>query len=105
MACSRKRRSPPASRIEQYIVQVQRQLVGSALPQVGAEGVEQRQFEFQRLLKQVPEVTDIAYLAADGCEKMRVSRLEMDASGECLSDRRADAGSSCRRRARPTTAR
>ena len=80
-----------ASRIEQYIVQVQRQLVGSALPQVGSEGIEQRQFEFQRLLKQVPEVTDIAFIAADGCEKMRVSRLEMDAFGECLSDRKAEA--------------
>ena len=80
-----------AGRIEQYIVQVQRQLVGSALPQVGSEGMEQRQFEFQRLLKQVPEVTDIAYIAADGCERMRVSRLEMDAFGDCLSDRKADA--------------
>ena len=79
-----------ASRIEQYIVHVQSQLRGAALPQLGAEGAEQRRLEFLKLLKQVPDVTDIAYIGADGCEKSQVSRLAMDASGECLRDRSAD---------------
>jgi GAF domain-containing protein/HAMP domain-containing protein len=76
-----------ASRIEQYIVQVQKQLSGAALPQLGAEGAEQRRLEFLKLLKQVPDVTDIAYIDVDVCEKLRVSRLDMDAMGDCLRRR------------------
>ncbi len=79
-----------AGRIEQYIVQVQSQLRGAALPQLGAEGLEQRRLEFLKLLKQVPDVTDIAYIGADGCEKLRVSRLAMDEVGDCLRDRAQD---------------
>jgi hypothetical protein len=43
---------------------VQNQLRGAALPQLGAEGSEQRRLEFLKLLKQVPDVTDIAYIGA-----------------------------------------
>ena len=80
-----------AGRIEQYIGQVQSQLRGAALPQLGAEAGEQRRIEFLKLLKQVPDVTDIAFVGPDGCEKLRVSRLEMDAQGECLRSREKDA--------------
>jgi signal transduction histidine kinase len=79
-----------ASRIEQYINQIQNQLRFAALPQLGAEGSEQRRLEFLKLLKQVPEVTDIAYIAPDGCEKDQVSRLSMDNSGACLRERSKD---------------
>ena len=79
-----------AERIEQYVLQVQAQLKGAALPQLGAEGAEQRRLEFLKLLKQVPGVTDIAWIGADGCEKSQVSRLAMDASGDCLRDRSRD---------------
>jgi len=79
-----------ASRIEQYILQVQAQLKGAALPQLGAEGADQRRLEFLKLLKQVPDVTDIAWIGADGCEKSQVSRLAMDAAGDCLRDRSRD---------------
>ncbi|HVJ72831.1 MAG TPA: GAF domain-containing protein, partial [Casimicrobiaceae bacterium] len=89
-AVQREKALAAASRIEQYIVQVQSQLRGAALPQLGADGSEQRRLEFLKLLKQVPDVTDIAYLGADGCEKMQVSRLSMDAQGECLRDRTRD---------------
>jgi len=79
-----------AGRIEQYILQVQAQLKGAALPQLGAEGAEQRRLEFLKLLKQVPTITDIAWIGADGCEKSQVSRLAMDAAGDCLRDRSRD---------------
>jgi len=76
-----------AGRIEQYIVHVQSQLGGAALPQLGADGRDQRRIEFEKLLKQVPDITDIAYVAADGCEQLRVSRIEINAEGECLQRR------------------
>ena len=67
-----------ASRIEQYIRQIQQQLAFAALPQLDASDVELRRIEFLKLLRQVPEVTDIAQLDGDGRERVLVSRLGMD---------------------------
>ena len=70
-----------ASRIEQYIRQIEQQLAYAALPQLDASDVELRRIEFLKLLRQVPEVTDIAQLDADGREQVAVSRLGMDVIG------------------------
>src|SRR5215472_1772955 len=70
-----------ASRIEQYIGSIERQLAYAALPQLDASDVELRRIEFLKLLRQVPEVTDIAQLDASGCEQIAVSRLGMDNVG------------------------
>ena len=73
-----------ASRIEQYIRQISQQLAYASLPQVDASDVELRRIEFLKLLRQAPEVTDIAQLDASGRETIAVSRLGMDviASGK-----------------------
>ncbi len=68
-----------ASRIEQYIRQINQQLTYAALPQLDAADVEMRRIEFLKLLRQAPEVTDIAQLDAQGREHIAVSRLGMDA--------------------------
>jgi len=67
-----------ASRIEQYIHQIEQQLAYAALPQLDAADVELRRIEFLKLLRQAPEVTDIAQLDATGREQIAVSRLGMD---------------------------
>src|SRR5436190_8081072 len=67
-----------ASRIEQYIRQIEQQLAYAALPQLDASDVELRRIEFLKLLRQVPEVTDITQLDATGHEQVAVSRLGMD---------------------------
>ncbi len=64
-----------ASRIEQYIRQISQQLQYASLPQLDAGDVEMRRVEFLKLLRQAPEVTDIALLDADGKEQNAVSRL------------------------------
>ena len=73
-----------ASRIEQYLRQVSQQLTYAALPQIDAADVELRRIEFLKLLRQAPEVTDIAQLDGSGREQLAVSRLGMDvvASGK-----------------------
>jgi len=73
-----------ASRIEQYIRQIDQQLAYAALPQLDAGDVELRRIEFLKLLRQAPEVTDIAQVDAAGREQIAVSRLAMDvpASGK-----------------------
>lgn len=70
-----------ASRIEQFIRQIEQQLGFAALPQLGAGGIELRRIEFLRLLRQVPAVTDVAQLDATGKELLAVSRLGMDVAG------------------------
>ena len=73
-----------ASRIEQYVDQIEKQLAYAALPQFDASDVELRRIEFLKLLRQAPEVTDIAQLDGEGRELLAVSRLGMDsvASGK-----------------------
>jgi GAF domain-containing protein/HAMP domain-containing protein len=67
-----------ASRIEQYIGQIEQQLAYAALPQLDAGDVELRRIEFLKLLRQAPEVTDIAQIDPGGHEQIAVSRLGMD---------------------------
>jgi len=70
-----------ASRIEQYIRQIEQQLAYAALPQLDAGDIELRRIEFLKLLRQAPEVTDIAQIDAAGREQIAVSRLGMDVPG------------------------
>jgi len=67
-----------ATRIEQYIEQIVKQLAYAALPQLDASDIELRRIEFLKLLRQAPEVTDIAQLDGAGREQIAVSRLGMD---------------------------
>ncbi len=67
-----------ATRIQQYVERIQQQLAYASLPQIDASDVELRRIEFNKLLRQVPDITDIAQLDADGREQIAVSRLAMD---------------------------
>jgi signal transduction histidine kinase len=70
-----------ASRIEQYIDQLAEQLGFASLPMFDEADLEARRIEFLRLLRQVPEVTDVAQLDGSGRERVAVSRLGMDSMG------------------------
>ncbi|MDN8611934.1 sensor histidine kinase [Variovorax ginsengisoli] len=70
-----------ASRIEQYVQQVSEQLAYASLAQLEASDLESRRAEFWRLLRQAPEVTDIALLDSTGREQIEVSRVGMDVLG------------------------
>src|SRR5512132_813008 len=70
-----------ASRIEHYIGTIEKQLRFAALPQIDASDVELRRIEFLKLLRQAPEVTDIAQVDGSGRELIAVSRLGMDVIG------------------------
>ena len=77
----REKAAGAAARIEQFVSQIEQQLAFAALPQLGAEGLEQRRIEFLKLLRVVPAVTDIAQIDARGREQLAVSRLAMDVAG------------------------
>ena len=67
-----------SSRIEQYLRQVSQQVSYAALPQIDAADQDLRRIEFLKLLRQAPEVTDIAQIDPAGREQIAVSRLGMD---------------------------
>ena len=71
-----------ATRIEQYILDIEHQLGWTAFAPIDTAGdpVEQRRFEYYKLLRQVPAITELVWVGADGREQLRVSRLAMDAA-------------------------
>ena len=85
-----------ADRIEKFVRAIESQVRGTLSPRadetvaVARAGrpdtqamttavAEQRELEFLRLLRNVPSVTDIWHLDADGRERLRISRVGLDA--------------------------
>jgi GAF domain-containing protein/HAMP domain-containing protein len=67
-----------ARRIEAFIEEIEDQVGWTTAPQWAAAPLEQRQFDYVRLLRQVPAITELIQLDANGKEQLRVSRLAMD---------------------------
>ena len=72
-----------ASRIDQFIKEIENQIgwTTHASFTSQAAALDQRRFDFLRLFRQAPSVTEISYLDASGREQLRVSRLAMDVIG------------------------
>jgi hypothetical protein len=70
-----------AARVEEFLFQIEQQLKYAALPQLGAEGLEQRRIEFLKLLRVVRAVTDITQIDSKGREQVFESRLGMSTVG------------------------
>jgi GAF domain-containing protein/HAMP domain-containing protein len=71
-----------AGKIEAFLRDIERQVGWASQGQVGTrQTVEQRRFEFIRLQRQVPAVTEVSQLDRTGREQLRVSRLAMDVVG------------------------
>jgi len=78
-----------ATRIEQYILDIEHQLSWTSLPRMetGGDEIEQRRIEYLKLWRQVPAITEVAWIDTNGREQLRISRLAMDSvnSGVDLS--------------------
>ncbi len=100
-ALQREKAQAAAVRIEGFITEIERQMGWVTQPRaVAAAPLEQRRFDFYRLQRQVPAITEISYIDPAGREQVRVSRLAMDVFGsntdlsaDPRSPRRAPAGS------------
>lgn len=77
-----------ADKIGQFVKEIESQLGWTTQLPWSAGSIEQRRFDALRLLRQVPAITELAQVDATGKERLRVSRLAMDAidSGIDLSD-------------------
>ena len=76
-----------AAVIEQFVKEIENQVgwASGFLPAGG--GIDQRRFDFLRLLRQAQAITEVSYLDPEGHEQIKVSRLAMDiaASGADMS--------------------
>jgi signal transduction histidine kinase len=82
VAIQREKALAAAAKIEQFIKEIERQVGWASQPQIGVRAtLEQRRFDFLRLLRQVPAVTEISLLDGAGREQLKVSRLAMDVVG------------------------
>ena len=72
-----------ATRIEQYIRDIEHEISWTALPRVDADGdaLEQRRIEYLKLQRQEPAITEVVWIDPQGREQLRISRLAMDAIG------------------------
>ncbi|HEV2055185.1 MAG TPA: GAF domain-containing protein [Methylomirabilota bacterium] len=72
-----------ASRIEEFVKEVERQIGWTTQPSIVAPSaaMEQRRADYFRLFRQVPPITEVTYIDPEGREQLRVSRLAMDVVG------------------------
>src|SRR5882724_9776363 len=70
-----------AAKIGQFIKEIESQVGWTTQLPWSAGTIEQRRTDGQRLLRQVPAITELAQLDASGKEQLRVSRLAMDVVG------------------------
>ncbi|MDA9434170.1 sensor histidine kinase [Bradyrhizobium sp. CCBAU 51627] len=68
-----------AAKISQFIKEIESQLGWTTQLPWSAGSIEPRRFDALRLLRQVPAITELAQVDSTGKERLRVSRLAMDA--------------------------
>jgi signal transduction histidine kinase/HAMP domain-containing protein len=83
VSVQREKANAAASRIDQFIKEIENQIgwTTHASFTSRAAALDQRRFDYLRLFRQAPSITEISYLDAAGREQLRVSRLAMDVIG------------------------
>jgi GAF domain-containing protein/anti-sigma regulatory factor (Ser/Thr protein kinase) len=74
-----------AQRIDDYITEIEKQIGWTTATQWASSPIDQRRFDYGRLQRQVPAITELIQLDGQGHEQLKVSRLAMD-----VQDSRAD---------------
>ncbi len=77
----REKAESAAHQIEGFVRGIEGQIGWVAHPQWASLPVEQRRFDYVRLERQVPAITELVQLDRQGREQLRVSRISMDMAG------------------------
>jgi len=67
-----------AERIDQFVGEIEQQIGWTTHAQWSAGSLDQRRYDFVRLLRQVPAITELVQIDGSGKEQLKVSRLAMD---------------------------
>ena len=86
-AVQREKALGAAAVIEQFVKEIENQVGWAAGFLPAGSGIDQRRYDFLRLLRQAQAITEVSYIDPEGREQIKVSRLTMDtaASGADLS--------------------
>jgi signal transduction histidine kinase len=77
----REKAESAAHQIEAFVRGIEGQIGWVAHPQWASLPVDQRRFDYVRLLRQVPAITELVQLDRQGREQLRVSRVSIDVVG------------------------
>src|SRR6516165_7714835 len=67
-----------AQRIDDYVTEIEKQIGWTTATQWASSPIDQRRFDYGRLQRQVPAITELIQLDSQGHEQLKVSRLAMD---------------------------
>ena len=70
-----------AVRVAQFIAEIEQQLGWTTRPEWALVSVEQRRYDFIRLVRQAPAITELIYIDGSGHEQLKRSRLEPEQVG------------------------
>jgi signal transduction histidine kinase len=70
-----------AERVNGFVSDIENQMGWTTRAEWARVGLEQQRYDFIRLLRQAPAITEISYLDKTGKEQLKLSRLEPDAIG------------------------
>src|SRR5215469_10277752 len=74
----REKADAAAQHIEEFIAEIEKQIGWTTATQWASSPIDQRRFDFGRLQRQVPAITELIQLDGQGHEQLEVSRLKMD---------------------------
>src|SRR5260370_16333760 len=77
----REKADAAAQKVESFVRNIENQIGWVAYAQFDTLPADQRRFDYVRLLRQVPAITELAQLDRTGHEQLHVSRLSMNATG------------------------
>jgi signal transduction histidine kinase/CheY-like chemotaxis protein len=78
VALQHEKAAAAATRIDLFVKGIAHEMGWTLLPKAQDAGLAQRRIEFLKLQRQVPAVTDVAWVDAQGRERLRMSRLLMN---------------------------
>jgi len=70
-----------AERVSQFVAEIENQIGWTTRVEWSRIPLEQQRYDFIRLLRQVPAITELSYIDGKGKEQLKVSRLEPDSVG------------------------
>jgi GAF domain-containing protein len=77
----REKADAAAQHIEEFIAEIEKQIGWTTATQWASSPIDQRRFDYGRLQRQVPAITELIQLDGQGHEQLNVSRLKMDMVG------------------------
>ncbi len=70
-----------AGRVVDFVSEIEHQLGWTTHAEWSRVGLDQRRYDFIRLLRQVPAITELVYIDRSGREQLKLSRLKPDSVG------------------------